>query len=87
MLERVRENVRNNRHPMDQATQRGALTVFVGNLPFSLDEEQLRKMFGAYGAITAVTIVKDNMNRSKGYGFVEVRHSSTLPIHPSIHFR
>jgi len=65
---------------MDQTTQRGALTVFVGNLPFSLGEEELKKMFSAYGAITAVTIVKDAMNRSKGYGFVEVSCSSLVVV-------
>jgi hypothetical protein len=36
-------------------------------------------MFGAHGGVVSVTIVKDQLNRSKGFGFVEVRFSPSLP--------
>jgi RNA recognition motif-containing protein len=46
--------------------------LFVGNLPFSATEDQLRDLFGAYGEITNLSIIVDRMtHRSKGFGFVE----------------
>jgi hypothetical protein len=38
-----------------------------------LNEEGVKELFGAYGGVVSVTIVKDAGGRSKGYGFVEVR--------------
>jgi hypothetical protein len=32
----VAENVRNNKHPLDTSAAKGAISVFVGNLPFSV---------------------------------------------------
>lgn len=36
-------------------------------------------MFGAHGGVVSVTIVKDQLNRSKGFGFVEVCSSTLFP--------
>eukprot|EP00624_Nannochloropsis_granulata_P006111 evm.model.NODE_44376_length_19205_cov_28.605051.1 len=36
-------------------------------------EEDIKNMFGAHGGVVSVTIVKDQLNRSKGFGFVEPR--------------
>ena len=36
LKEKVAENVRNNKHPLDTSGQKGAISVFVGNLPFSV---------------------------------------------------
>lgn len=36
LREKVAENVRNNRHPLDTSASKGAISVFVGNLPFSV---------------------------------------------------
>ena len=33
---KVEDNVRNGRHPLDAAGQKGAISVFIGNLPFSV---------------------------------------------------
>jgi len=33
---KVQDNVKNNRHPLDTAGQKGAISVFIGNLPFSV---------------------------------------------------
>lgn len=38
-----------------------------------MNEENIKAMFGEFGGVVAVTIVKDQLNRSKGFGFVEVR--------------
>jgi hypothetical protein len=44
-----------------------------------MGEEDIKGMFGAHGGVVSVTIVKDQLNRSKGFGFVEVRFSFSLP--------
>jgi len=47
--------------------------VFVGNLPFSATEDQLRQLFSQHGEVTAVEIIKDRFTeRSRGFAFVEM---------------
>ena len=47
------------------------MKVYVGNLAFSVKEDDLREKFAAYGELTEVTIIMDRMSgRSKGFGFV-----------------
>lgn len=45
-------------------------TVFVANLPFSVDDDALLAMFKGVGALKA-HVVRTRNNRSRGYGFVE----------------
>ena len=47
--------------------------VFVGNLPFSATEDELRALFAAHGEVSSVEIVKDKFTeRSRGFAFVEM---------------
>lgn len=47
--------------------------LFVGSLPFSLTNEELQKLFEAYGEVNSAVVIKDKQTRrSKGYGFVEM---------------
>lgn len=47
--------------------------IFVGNLSFSTTEDELRKMFEAYGQVDRVSIMTDrDTGRSRGFGFVEM---------------
>jgi len=47
--------------------------IYVGNLPFSATEEQVRQMFEAYGAVTTVKLINDReTGRPRGFGFVEM---------------
>ena len=47
--------------------------LFVGNLPFSVNEEELRRIFGRAGSVTSARVITDrDSGRSKGYGFVEM---------------
>ena len=47
--------------------------LYVGNLPYSTDEQQLRDLFEEVGEITSVAIVTDRQTgRSRGFGFVEM---------------
>jgi RNA recognition motif-containing protein len=49
------------------------MNIFVGSLPFSIEEADLRESFEAYGAVESVKIITDKFTgRSKGFGFVEM---------------
>ncbi len=46
--------------------------LYVGNLPYSTTDADLRELFSASGAVASATIIMDKMSgRSKGFGFVE----------------
>ena len=48
-----------------------SMKVYVGNLAFSVKEDELREKFASFGELTEVTIIMDRMSgRSKGFGFV-----------------
>jgi len=45
--------------------------LYVGNLPFTSTEEELRTLFEQAGQVTAVDLIKDrDTGRSKGFAFV-----------------
>ncbi len=47
--------------------------IYVGNLPFSTNEQGLRELFGEYGTVQGATIVTDRESgRSRGFGFIEM---------------
>ncbi|MBC7641166.1 MAG: RNA-binding protein [Flavobacterium sp.] len=49
------------------------MNIFVGSLPFSIEEADLRESFEAYGSVDSVKIISDKFTgRSKGFGFVEM---------------
>ena len=53
------------------------MNIYVGNLPFEIDDEQLETTFSPYGEVTDATVVLDRMtNRSRGFGFVEMPDSA-----------
>ena len=46
--------------------------LYVGNLPYSVDDAQLGEMFSEFGTVeSAVAITDRQTGRSKGFGFVE----------------
>ncbi len=48
------------------------MKIYVGNLPFSVDEEAFKKLFSEYET-EEVTLIKDKFSgRSKGFGFVTI---------------
>jgi len=47
--------------------------IFVGNLSFNTNEEDLRQAFEGYGQVDRVSILTDReTGRSRGFGFVEM---------------
>ncbi len=51
------------------------MNIYVGNLSWSMTDEDLSNLFTQFGAVTSGKILKDKMNgRSKGFGFVEMEN-------------
>lgn len=47
--------------------------MYVGNLPFSSSEEDVRELFSQFGEVKSVAIITDReTGRSRGFGFVEM---------------
>ena len=52
-----------------------AKKLYVGGLPYSTTEDELREAFAKAGAVASVTILMDKMTgRSRGFGFVEMEN-------------
>jgi cold-inducible RNA-binding protein len=46
--------------------------LFVGGLPFSTTDDEMKELFAAHGTVASATVVRDReTGRSKGFGFVE----------------
>ena len=53
------------------------MNIYVGNLAYSVTEEELREAFGAYGEISSCSLISDKFTgQSKGFGFVEMPNNS-----------
>ncbi len=49
------------------------MNIYVGNLSREASEEDLQKMFEAFGQVTSVAIIKDKFSgEARGFGFVEM---------------
>ncbi|MCX6003892.1 MAG: RNA-binding protein [Chloroflexi bacterium] len=49
------------------------MRIYVGNLSYEVNEDELRQEFSAYGEVTSVSVVTDRYSgRSKGFAFVEM---------------
>lgn len=47
--------------------------IYVGNLPYSIDDQSLRHNFSAFGGVASAKVMMDrDSGRSKGFGFVEM---------------
>ena len=51
--------------------------LFVGSLPWAVNDEGLKQAFSSYGKVVSATVVVDRRSgRSKGFGFVEMENDS-----------
>lgn len=49
------------------------MNIYVGNLSFDVNEEDLRQAFDSFGEITSARVITDrDTGRSKGFGFLEM---------------
>ena len=47
--------------------------IYVGNLPFSASDDEIRSLFGEFGEVESVTLITDReTGRPRGFGFVEM---------------
>lgn len=47
--------------------------IYVGNLPFSASEDDIRNLFATHGDVHSVTLITDReTGRPRGFGFVEM---------------
>ena len=47
------------------------MKLYIGNLPWSVDDAKLKELFSEYGEVTEAVIIKDKFSgRSKGFAFV-----------------
>jgi len=54
-------------------------SIYVGNLPFSATEEDLRELFSAYGTVHVVKLVTDReTGKPRGFGFVDMDDASAV---------
>ena len=49
------------------------MNIYVGNISFRLNEDELREAFAAHGEVSSAKIIMDReTGRSRGFGFVEM---------------
>lgn len=49
------------------------MNIYVGNMAYSVTEDDLREAFAAFGTVTSANLIMDKFSgRSKGFGFVEM---------------
>lgn len=49
------------------------MNIFVGSLPYKIEEAELKQQFEKFGEVASVKIIVDKFSgRSKGFGFVEM---------------
>jgi RNA recognition motif-containing protein len=53
------------------------MKIYVGNLAYSVTDEQLQTAFEAFGEVSSATVISDKFSgQSKGFGFVEMPDSA-----------
>mgnify|MGYP003449410085 FL=1 len=51
--------------------------LFVGSLPWSVNDQKLKETFEQHGSVLSAKIIMDrDTNKSRGFGFVEMENSS-----------
>ncbi len=53
------------------------MNIYVGNLPYSTTEDDLRNAFAEFGTVSSVNVITDKFSgQSKGFAFVEMSDNS-----------
>jgi len=67
------------------------MRIYVGNLQYAVDDDELRSIFSDFGEIASAEVIKDKFSgQSKGFGFVEMPNRSEAEdaiqaLHDSAH--
>ena len=60
-------------------------SIYVGNLPFSTNADEIRDLFSAYGTVESVNLITDReTGQLRGFGFVAMTSEAREPLPPSI---
>jgi len=52
------------------------MKIYVGNLPWSANDQELSELFGGFGEVQSAAVITDReTGRSRGFGFVEMSDS------------
>lgn len=55
--------------------------IYVGNLPFSSTEDQIRQLFAQHGTVTSVNLITDrDSGQPRGFAFVEMESGANEAI-------
>jgi cold-inducible RNA-binding protein len=56
--------------------RKDVMNIYVGNLPWSVDDQKLMELFGQHGEVVSARVMTDRESgRSRGFGFVEMSNS------------
>ena len=51
------------------------MRIYVGNMPYSMTEDELKELFSTHGEVNSVAIINDRQTgRPRGFGFVEIEN-------------
>src|ERR1043165_2853119 len=54
------------------------MNIYVSNLSFNVQDEDLREFFAEYGEVTSAKVIMDKFtNKSRGFGFVEMADNTS----------
>ena len=57
------------------------MNIYVGNISWGMNDQDLENLFAEYGTVTSAKIITDRMtNRSRGFGFVEMSDGAEAAI-------
>ena len=57
------------------------MKLYVGNLPWSIGNQELEDLFSSYGTVTSANVITDrDTKRSRGFGFVELDYGGPEAI-------
>jgi RNA recognition motif-containing protein len=49
------------------------MDIYVGNLPYQTNDDDLRELFAAYGNVSSARVIMDKFSgQSRGFGFIEM---------------
>ncbi len=61
------------------------MNIYVGNLPFDTNEDEVRGLFAVYGEVASVSLIKDKFSgQLRGFGFVEMPNVAEAKRHSGI---
>ena len=64
------------------------MKIYVGNMPFSMDETQLRGLFAEYGEVQSADVITDrDTGRPRGFAFVEMPDEAAQKAIGELHDR